>query len=419
MLDVAIALALVFFMLAVLVSGLYELLASAMATRGKLLLEGIASLCAGAAEDDREGKKLTSNLLSHGLLDALKKKDSRPPSYIPSASFALVFADTLVRQYGAARPLLEGLPDAVNRMPTGKLRETLLVLVSQAQGDAAKLQQLLEQHFNNVMDRVGGWYKRHAQAWMLGIGFVVAATMNIDAIHITGELIGNRALTDKLVTQATQLVVSAEQQQEKAAETGNVQVQAAIAPQVEALKQQVDKLQELQLPIGWNEARCPGCSADGKLFSLDSARAWALMIVGWGICALAASFGAPFWFDALSKLVSMRGSGKTVDTKASDSSSPQEKPAAIATTAVTTVAKAPTSEESTEPANDFESDRLTPLDIESLQRALGLDESLVTGKLDSQTRNAVRLWQQRAGKPVTGTLDEPLMLAILYPPSQA
>jgi len=38
--------------------------------------------------------------------------------------------------------------------------------------------------------------------------------------------------------------------------------------------------------------------------------AWFLKILGWLITALAISFGAPFWFDLLNRLVDLRGSGK-------------------------------------------------------------------------------------------------------------
>jgi hypothetical protein len=35
---------------------------------------------------------------------------------------------------------------------------------------------------------------------------------------------------------------------------------------------------------------------------LPPALSWALKVLGWGITAFAVSFGAPFWFEALSKL---------------------------------------------------------------------------------------------------------------------
>ena len=36
-----------------------------------------------------------------------------------------------------------------------------------------------------------------------------------------------------------------------------------------------------------------------------------LSILGWLITALAISLGAPFWFDLLTKLVNIRGTGQT------------------------------------------------------------------------------------------------------------
>jgi hypothetical protein len=51
------------------------------------------------------------------------------------------------------------------------------------------------------------------------------------------------------------------------------------------------------LPIGWPDP------ALGSVWSI------VLKIVGWGLTAFAVSFGAPFWFEALSKLGSLRTTG--------------------------------------------------------------------------------------------------------------
>src|SRR6185436_13947433 len=43
---------------------------------------------------------------------------------------------------------------------------------------------------------------------------------------------------------------------------------------------------------------------------VESGGVWLLKIIGWLITSLAVSFGAPFWFDLLNKLVDVRGAGK-------------------------------------------------------------------------------------------------------------
>ena len=42
---------------------------------------------------------------------------------------------------------------------------------------------------------------------------------------------------------------------------------------------------------------------------------WPMNVLGWIVTALAISLGAPFWFDLLSKLVHLRGTGSNPDEK--------------------------------------------------------------------------------------------------------
>jgi hypothetical protein len=67
---------------------------------------------------------------------------------------------------------------------------------------------------------------------------------------------------------------------------------------IEDLKGQLD---QLQLPIGW--------PAPWSL-AFDQAGQILLSLVGWALTALAVSLGAPFWFDGLAKLLSIRAAGK-------------------------------------------------------------------------------------------------------------
>ena len=58
-------------------------------------------------------------------------------------------------------------------------------------------------------------------------------------------------------------------------------------------------MKKIGMPIGWNRAVWPGWD-------------WFLILHVFGIVlvAVAASFGAPFWFDLLNRLVNLRAAGK-------------------------------------------------------------------------------------------------------------
>lgn len=73
------------------------------------------------------------------------------------------------------------------------------------------------------------------------------------------------------------------------------------------------------LPIGWSTEELP--LAPWENLSHSVLRAWELLqrhFFGWLITALAASLGAPFWFDLLNKFVAIRGAAKPQPTLAAD-----------------------------------------------------------------------------------------------------
>lgn len=415
MLDIAIALSLVYLMLSALVSGIHELIASAVALRGRVLVAGLRNLC---GEKDGGAQPLTDGLLDHPLLKALQKQDGwlvgllhrherRPPSYVPPNKFALALADRLVRTHLGGGAPMQRLPEVLAQLPQGDLRHTLELLVQQAQGDATRLQQLIEAHFDQVMERVSGWYKRRAQWGMLAIGFAVAILLNIDSIGLVHHLAKNSELTASLVARATQLEQQGQRLGDAVPATPPQQQQRLeqVRAQLQTVEQQLDDLQLLRLPVGWK------MGTDGKP---EMPQHWLLSLFGWMLSAIAASLGGPFWFDAISRLVSLRTTGsKPADTAPTSATVA----AALAPPATFVSLQAPATGGGAEalPLNDYESAELNSVDIESLQRALNLPEAEVSGLLDAPTRRAIRRWQLARGQAASGALDEATALAMLYP----
>ena len=125
-------------------------------------------------------------------------------------------------------------------------------MLDEANGDLEKFKAKVETHFNEVMDRVGGWYKRRAQAAMFIIGFVFAVLFNVDSIYIVQQLQRNPEVVEKLVQIA-----------EKTSETAKVQNKNANPPppnnkdlldEVKKLNNQIHEFKNSGLPIGWTHA---------------------------------------------------------------------------------------------------------------------------------------------------------------------
>jgi hypothetical protein len=234
-------------------------------------------------------------------------------SYLSAQAFARCLVDLLVPD-GAGNTSLATLQRSVERLPLGlPARDALQALVRDAGDDIGAFRRSLEGWYDEHMGRVSGWYKRWAQWRLLIAGALLAAVLNVNSIHIGTALYEDQPLREAVVAQA----VSAQ---------GCPQDGSGGQPQA-CLKHQTDLLRSLSVPLGWNRGQAAAdcrtynggevCSAHighwvpywWSEFRHGPGRAL-LVLVGWLLTAVAVSFGAPFWFDALSKLGSLRTAGR-------------------------------------------------------------------------------------------------------------
>ncbi len=433
MLDIIIAIFLIYALFAGLVSGINELIAQLIEMRGKVLFEGIAMMLGELPKATginrfigtllrklgcvklfmTPGAHLTQSLYDHPLIDTLSQPGSKP-SYISPASFSSALVQVLSndQSWGTLRQKLDD-----RHSPLGKLLGPML---DEANGDLEKFKLKVEAHYNEVMDRVGGWYKRRTQATMLLIGFVLAVIFNVDSLYILQRLQNDPDLVIKLVQVAEKASEAAKNQDSKMVDpTENENLRK----QLENLNSQIKEFRSLGLPIGWvllpkdlmqdSTDNIPSVLQlnfnNDFVITYQSLQNPTLSWVGWFLTALAGALGAPFWFDALSKLFAIRGTGKKPEESTSISTASVP---AIQVIVPPINSTAPTDDV---PLNDYEVSRLNGEDIEGLQRALGIPESRINGKLSKELRNALRDWQRITGQTVTGQFDEPTVLALLYP----
>ena len=168
--------------------------------------------------------------------------------------------------------------------------------------------------FDSAMDRVSGWYKRESQHILFWLGLVLVVALNVDTIAIVRHLATSETARAALVREA---------QEEVARDATPVRAPTADAPataaSVHAADDKVralsDRLLSLNVPIGWDTAH-PG----------GSAVQWATSIAGWLLTAFAISFGAPFWFDLLNKIMVIRSTVKPHEKSPEESSEDRQSP---------------------------------------------------------------------------------------------
>lgn len=264
---------------------------------------------------------LTLALFGHPLIRSLQTRKVRPrsdgklrnPQYIPPKLFAQALVDTLLPQAtpraGAAgdHNVITALSAAVDgldeRFPA---KRSLQALLLQAGGDLTRFQESLEGWYDGQMGRISGWYKRWAKVILSVVGLLVAITANVDTLQIAHGLYVDEPVRGAVVAQATNGT--------------RCQAQTDPAQQRQCVDTQIALLSGSDLPV-WYPAGCSfrHWSSMDNCWSWSASQApngWRLLvkILGWGLTAGAISFGAPFWFDALSKLGSLRTSGPKPST---------------------------------------------------------------------------------------------------------
>jgi hypothetical protein len=292
-LDIAIGLSFVFFLLAVIASAIGEGIASVLNWRGKTLESGLEEMFGDAIAAKRLlNHKLvrtelnkTSRLNETATPEALKKDERKPKSkrkyerlssYISPEVFAAAFKDlhAELTEVPAILQQLEAL--GVTGAWTGP------------QGDLKKV----ERWFDGTMDRVSGWYRRKSQIATVVIAVFVAIGLNVSAVRIVERL-------EKEPTVRTALVAQAEAAKEESTTEANLKEAGKAASGA------YDKLEAMKVPLLWGGENVP-----------SGVSGWVTNVLGWLLTIIAISLGAPFWFDALGKLANLRTAGKRPEDSA-------------------------------------------------------------------------------------------------------
>lgn len=318
-LDVALGVAFVFLLLSLICSALREAIEARLKSRSLHLQRGIVEMLPG---------DLAKKLYEHPLVNSLFEGDYRPPppttsghlaalrwivatvtswlpksevtnlpSYIPARNFALALLDLAGRGSVPATPgtavaalSIDEIRKTVSDLHDPGVERALLTALDTANGrlDVAILN--VQKWYDSSMDRVSGWYKRETQHILFWLGLIIAVSLNVDTIALVRHLAIDKDARAQLVIAAT---AAAKSEAPAAAASQPVSVQAAD----DAVKVLHDRLDSLNLPIGWSLHRV---DVPSVVFAIP----------GWLLTAFAITFGAPFWFDALNKLMVIRSTVK-------------------------------------------------------------------------------------------------------------
>jgi hypothetical protein len=224
------------------------------------------------------------------------------PSYISARAFADAVIDLVVPD--AAGPVtMAEVQRSIDRLPDSmsSFRASLRALAKKAGDDVGLFGTDLEYWYNDHMDRVSGWYKRHVAGITLAVGTILILLLNINMLTL-----GRTLYTHGGVSAAVNAVA------EKTAGCSDQTEQGCLAD----LQDQLTAV--TTLPIGWGTvsacrvrgAHC-GWLAQRGIVGPDGGSPGQLILVllGFLITSIAIVPGARFWFDLLGGIGSLRATG--------------------------------------------------------------------------------------------------------------
>jgi hypothetical protein len=315
MLDVLIGLVLVFLLLSLMCSAIREVIASWTRVRSKLLADGIRELL-------RNDPVLVRAVYEHpnvwslyrGDLDTATKTNALP-SYIPSKVFAMTLLDIAARGRDSSSAIqaspeasvlsVQNIRRGIGNLGNPFVQRVVLSSLDSAGDSVERAASGVETWFNSAMERVSGRYKKDTQRILFAIGVVMTVVLDVNSLAI-----GRQLYRDPAKREAAVAMAGAVAKEGVPRTTADSQAQIAMR-----------RLDSLGLPEAWAGITVTGMWPDPHEWQAIRKHAGASWF-GWLITAFAISFGAPFWFDALGKLMAIRSTVKPKDTPSVAASPP-------------------------------------------------------------------------------------------------
>lgn len=235
---------------------------------------------------------------AHPLVRVLSKGRQGRPSYIPPEIVGQVVA-ALVAANSAGASLTEAITALPGSPVTNHIKGLLTTLLAQAEGDAAAFRKAVERHFDMVMDRAAGWFKRYAHNVALGVAAALVIGANVDTVALAASLSSSSAARAKMVEIAereTTAPVPARTAEESAKPGSGATTEQATKRSEAALDRAMSTMEAGGLPLGWKA-------------SPRTVGGWLAKVAGLLVSVFAVSLGAPFWFALLQGFMQVRTAG--------------------------------------------------------------------------------------------------------------
>jgi hypothetical protein len=285
-LSIVIGIVFVLLLFSLLASTVMEMVAALLSLRGRHLLSTLRNMLGDETE------RFLMHPFFRQLSYAAHRKTSVSayslPGWINKSTFSSILADLLYANDGSS------LEQRILQLPESEMKNLLLYLYRQTDGSAEQFKAKIENWFDEVMERASDWYKRSTKWWLFGIGLIMATLFNADTIQIYSSLSANSTVRNDFMELAGQFV-----QTHDSVPTLNLNRSIdQVLPEFKEMAQTYKETIQSPLGLGWV----------GDMSGMDMSD-WLVKILGFILTGISVTFGAPFWFEVLKKLISIRSAG--------------------------------------------------------------------------------------------------------------
>lgn len=214
--EVLIAIILMYAILSILVSMLVEFWNDQAKLRSRMLKETIIQML-----KESSNQSYGPSLLKHPLVSSMRneKEKNRSFQYLDGGIFADALIDVIGSQANHVLPegsnpnnqqpipsTMHLFENGLRSMNSSPFRDAMMSLLSKSDGSYKELKESIEKWYNSNMDRLSGWYKRKQRWRLVFVGLVVSFMLNIDSIHLFRVLSIDDTLRANLVEVAEKVV---------------------------------------------------------------------------------------------------------------------------------------------------------------------------------------------------------------------
>jgi hypothetical protein len=297
-LEVAIGLILVFYILGAIVSLITQWINEFFETRGKALERYLVKIV---------GDKKIGDFISLPQLQALRPiryknmfsvfgaiTEPKKIEKIPVATLVDAYFDLAGLTANQELNLLE-LADLVDKLPDSDGKRAFIRWINQGVTSIEDLRKRTTAYFTGILEQAASTFRANARSFVIMMSIGITVLFGTDSIQLAKTLWTNAELRMLAVAKA--------------------EVVAAQEGSSASIDDLIRELSDLTIRIGWWNTDHPAADAavmDWVLFII-------LKVVGLGLTAAAVSQGSSFWYDLLKKITSP--STSTSSSKSSEGSS--------------------------------------------------------------------------------------------------